>query len=272
MEEIVARISKGSKMDQIYIPKNRISLENGAFVIIRPLSEQIKKRENVKKETPYFYRIKKIEPVKMRIINEIFSIIEGNVKSYDNIIITGSILEMGFKFNDIDIIILSEEKINENILKEKIELKTGIITHIIYLSKKALQQGLEIDPLYQSMLSKCVSKKRFFFRLKRKIEYKILDLHLLKSEPIIHSFDILNGEQKYHFARNLIAIKLFLENKKVDNEDINKEIIKLFGLKDINEIKDNLLEKKKFLHKYENLYKQLSNTILRNIKNGSKQK
>ena len=194
------------------------------------------------------------------------------MNSYDNIIITGSVLEMGFRFNDIDIIILSEEKIKENILKEKIESKTGIITHIICLSEKALRRGLGTDPLYQSMLSKCISKKRIIFKLKRKIEYKTLDLHLLKSEPMAYSFDILSGEQKYHLTRNLMSIKLFLENKKVNNESINREIIRLFKLNDINDMKNNLLEKKKFLLKYRDLYKQLSDIILKNIKNGSKQK
>ena len=38
--EIIAKISKGSKMDQIYIPRNRESFPAGSFVIIKLLEEK----------------------------------------------------------------------------------------------------------------------------------------------------------------------------------------------------------------------------------------
>ena len=37
---------------------------------------------------------------------------------YDNMIITGSFLEKGFKFNDIDVIIVSEEKIDADYIEK----------------------------------------------------------------------------------------------------------------------------------------------------------
>ena len=46
--EIISRVSKGSKMDQIYIPKNRAGLTIGEYVVITPLSREIKKQENGK--------------------------------------------------------------------------------------------------------------------------------------------------------------------------------------------------------------------------------
>ena len=58
--ELIAKISKGSKMDQVYIPKNRIGFSAGSYVIIRPLEG----KKTVEK--PYLYNIKSIEPVKLR--------------------------------------------------------------------------------------------------------------------------------------------------------------------------------------------------------------
>jgi len=33
--ELIAKISKGSKMDQVYIPKNRIGFSAGSYVMMR---------------------------------------------------------------------------------------------------------------------------------------------------------------------------------------------------------------------------------------------
>ena len=112
--EIISKISKGSKMDQIYIPKNRMGFSIGSHVIIKPLE-----LENPT-EKPYFYNIHSIEPVKLKLVDEIFKII-SNTTSYDNIIITGSFLDSGFNFEDIDILIIYERKLDITNIKKKIE-------------------------------------------------------------------------------------------------------------------------------------------------------
>ena len=35
--EIIAKISRGSKMDQVYIPKNRGGFSIGSYVILKPI-------------------------------------------------------------------------------------------------------------------------------------------------------------------------------------------------------------------------------------------
>jgi len=60
--EIIGRISKGSRMDQVYIPKNRAGLEVGSYVVIKPV-----KTEKII-EKPYFYNVEEIEPIKIKII------------------------------------------------------------------------------------------------------------------------------------------------------------------------------------------------------------
>jgi len=262
--ELISKVSKGTKMDQIYIPKNRSGFGVGSYVLIQSM------RVQEQTEKPYFHNIQSIEPLKLEIINQIFNIIPNQIENYENIIITGSFLDEGFNFKDIDLIIVSEDKLDEALIKKEIEEILKIKIHIITLNNKTLIKGLSTDPLYQMMLSKCISKKRFIYKIQSKIDYKLLDIHLLKSELLILNFDHLNGHEKYYLTRNMIAISLFLKHEKIDKEKIDKEIKKIFNLKDINEIKQNILNKDKFLKEYKFIYKDTFNKIMENIKNDSK--
>ena len=260
--EIISKISKGSKMDQIYIPKNRLGFNIGSHVIIKPLE----KEKAIEK--PYFYNISLIEPIKLKIIDELFRVIT-NLISYENIIITGSFLDFGFNFEDIDVLIISEEELDITNIEKKIENSLRIKNHIINFNKKTFDEALSIDPLWRMMLSKCISKYRLKPMPQKKIDYKILDLHLLKSKPLIDNFDYLNGKDKYKLIRNLIAIKLFLTTKKITKENVNKEIQKIFRT-DIEKIKYNLLNKDSFIKKYKNVYNKTFNEIMKYTKNEPK--
>ncbi len=255
-------------MDQIYIPKNRIDFDIGSYVIVRPLQ---KIEETAIK--PFFYNIDFLEPIKVSIVNEIFENIDNVLDKYDNIIITGSFLEKGFNFNDIDILLIANKEFNKNYIEKLLENKIGIKVHIISMNNKTLIKGLNSDPLYQTMLSKCISRKRFVYRIKPKINYKILDLHLLKSKLLIENFDFLNGDEKYEMLRNAVSIALFIDGKEVSKNKVDENINKLFGKDMGKKIKENIIiNKKDFLDKYKKFYNDLSFRILDGIKNGSKQK
>src|SRR3989344_4772989 len=262
--ELVSRISKGTRMDQVYIPKNRNGFDIGTYVVIKPLETE----KVIKK--PFFYNIKYIEPIKIGIIMGIFNTIGRIADKYENIIITGSFLDKGFNFSDIDIIIVSEDKLNKIQIKKSIEDMIKIKIHFIILNNKTLMEGLSIDPLYQMMLSKCIAKKRFIFKIDYKMDYKILDLHLLKSKLLINNFDYLNGIEKYYLTRNMIAILLCIKHKKINKEIVDKEIEKLFNIKSIQEIKQNILNKDEFLKLYKKIYNNTFNKIMENIKHGTK--
>ena len=198
--------------------------------------------------------------------------IEKTSEDYKNIIITGSFLDKGFNFDDIDIVIISKNKIDKKGIEEKIEDSLKIKPHIIPLNNKTLIEGLSTDPIYQVMLSKCIAQKRFIYKIQPKINYKILDLHLLKSKTLIDNFDVLNGNEKYYLTRNMIAINSYIKYKKVNKKMIDKKVKEIFDLKDIQQMKKNMLDKNKFLKKYKTIYKSTFNKIMKNIKNGSKQK
>jgi len=269
MVELISRVSKGSKMDQIYLPKNRIDFTIGSYVVIKPLeTAQIAPKEEIK---PLFYNVKQLEPIKLKIIEEIFKNIEELAK-YDNIIIMGSFLEEGFKFNDIDIIVVSENKFNEKHLKEVLENNVGAKFHISSISNKALLKGLSTDPLFKAMLTKCVSRRRFIYKIKPKISYKLLDLHLLKSKPLIENFDLLNGNEKYKMTRNLVAINQFINKDEITKDKIDLSIDRFFGSKTVQKLKENIVLKEDFLAGYKKIYKDTQNKILRAIKDESKQK
>ena len=260
--EIIGKISKGSAMDQIYISKKRSDFKIGSYVIIKPLYIEKKLKEKL-----YFYNTRLLEPLKLEIINEIIQIINKGIKN-ENIIITGSFLDKGFNFNDIDVIVITEIKSKKDIEKF-IENKTEIKTHIILINNKELMKGLAIDPLYQVMLSKCVTKKRFVYKIKPKPNYKILDLHLLKSKILVDNFDNLNGSEKYNLIRNMVAISLYLRDRKITKDKVDSEIEKQLNI-DIKKIKQNIIDKKHFVRKYKIIYNKTFNRIMEGIKNGPK--
>ena len=199
------------------------------------------------------------------IIQRIFNELSG----LGNTIITGSFLEKGFNFNDIDVILIDDKKIDHRKTEKQLNKILGLNLHIVALDYSTLLKGLETDPLYQAMLSRYVAKKRLIFRYKNKANYKLLDLHLLKSKPLIENFDYLTGSQKYDMTRNLMAIFLFLNNRKISNAVIDNEIKKLLKEKADN-IKQNIINKALFLKEYKGLYNKVFSRILEGVKNGYK--
>ena len=258
MVVLTGKISKGTLMDQIYIPKERpLGFELGSPVAIKALVEE----EPIK---PVFYNIKHLESVKVMIIQKIFS----ELNAADNIIITGSFLEWGFRFNDIDLVLINGRKIDSKKIERHLNKLLDLNFHVVVLDYTTLLKGLETDPLYQAMLSKYVAKKRVILKFKNKINHKLLDLHLLKSKPLLENFDFLKGDQKYDMARNLIAIYLFLNNKKLSKESIDCAIKNLLKENPTN-IKENIIDKAVFLQEYKKLFNKLFKKILEGIKNGS---
>jgi len=264
---IISRISKGSKMDQIYIPKNRAGLGVGSYVLISPASGK-----QVREIGVYYYGVRGIEPIKVRIIKEIFSEVERLIHNWNNLIITGSFVEEGFGFRDVDLLIVSDEKINTKIVEGAVSENLGVNAHILLVSEKMLAAGLKSDPFYLLILSKCIARRRFVYNIKRELNYKILDLHLLKSRNLSENFDSLSGKDKYNMVRNAVAIWLFLKNEKIGVEEVNKEIRRIFELKSVEEIKLNILGKTDFLKKYKRFYNNVFEKIMKGVKNGAKSK
>ncbi len=259
MVMITGTISKGSVMDQIYVPKIRApGFERGVTVAITLL--QSKAITEI-----YCYHVRHLEPIKKIIVDEIFSYFEH----VDNVLVVGSFLEEGFEFQDIDTVVLTEKSINNAAIKTHFKAALGIDIHLICLPLKELLRGIGSDPLFQMLLSRFVAKKRLIVPKNRIIKYKLLDLHLLESKALIDGFDFLNGREKYKLVRNAVAIACFLDNKSLSASLVDNKIERYFGEGSVTGIKENTIGAE-FLLKYKLFHKNLLNRILEGMKNEPK--
>ncbi|MCR4327079.1 MAG: hypothetical protein NUV46_00685 [Nanoarchaeota archaeon] len=256
--EIIGKVSKGTKMDQIYIPKSRMGFEVGNYVTVRPLESQ-------KKKMGFFsYGVKELEPIKAEMIRVFFEMIK-EVNDCRNIVITGSFLDRGFSFKDIDILVINDSKNYK--IKNLFEKKTGIKAHLISITEGSLKKSLEVDPKWRLMLSRCVSERRLTPIPKRKIDYIYLDAELSTSRMLIDNFSYLNGRERYKLVRNLIAIMLFFTGRELSEKNVEDEIKKEMEV-DSESIKENLVGNS-FLKKYKGVFFKLQSEIM---KHASKQK
>ncbi len=245
-------------MDQIYLPKSRPpGFGVGSFVELIP---------TLKEKAPFYtHSLPRVEPIKIQIITEIFNYFEHA----DNVIITGSFLEKGFNFGDIDIIIVDNLKLDKTWEEHFLE-ELGVKVHIICINRKSLVKGLRTDPLFQMMLSKYISKKRELFQKDYEFNYKLLDLHLHHSQTLVGGFDLLSGKEKYNLTRNLFAIRLFLDKQKVSIEHVDLAIGHTFGKGTVEKLKNNLVERKSFLPRFKIIYAQTFKTVMAQSKHVSK--
>lgn len=262
--EILSKVSKGSRMDQIYLPKQRHGLPVGTPVTVRPLEAA---RAAV---APVFYRVRHLEPVKVRIIEDLFAHVQHTVPA-DNVIVSGSVLEPGFQFNDLDVLVVSDEPISGALLTRELEDATGVKIHLLTLSRQALQEGLATDPFYAMLLGRCVAAKRFLFRIRRRCNFRLLDLHLLRSEPLLHGFDLLDGPAKYAHTRNLAAIALFVDGRPVHPDATDRTIKARLGVES-QDLKRNMVDKATFLRAYRQLYAKTQKAILEGAARDAKPK
>ena len=246
----IESVSKGSRFNQIYIPKSaNYEFIVGEKVVITPLTKHLK--EDI---SPIFYRIDKLNPIKTEICNRILN----SLDFADNVIIFGSFLDKGYNFNDVDIFAVTDKKVDLSSFKKRIQKELEIKPHLIVIDNKSLHKGYKTDPLFRDALSRFVSKKRIMLKKDKDINYKILDVHLLASKDLENNYDHIDGNTKYKLIKNMIAIKLFMEDRPLS--DINQEIKKIFG--DIEKIKKNMLDKKPFVDKFKKEYNKLEKKIL----------
>ncbi len=256
---LVSKISKGTVMDQIYVPKVRApGFERGAIVAITPL--QSKAVTGI-----YCHQVQRLEPIKKIIVDEIFNYFEHA----DNVLVAGSFLEEGFGFEDVDAVVLTEKSVDNAAIKTHFKAALGIDIHVICLPLKELLKGLGSDPLFKMLLSRFVAKKRIILPKKRTIKHKLLDLQLLESKALIDSFDFLNGRDKYKLVRNAVAIACFLDNKSLTASLVDNEIERYFGEASVISIKENTVDAE-FLLRYKLFHKRLLKRILEGVKNGPK--
>ena len=222
------KVSKGSRFNQIYIPKEFEShFEVGDLVQV----------ELIKKNTKLYYS-KKIElsSFKKRIIEEIFGCLNKS-KSIKQIFVFGSFITKKADYKDIDIMIISDamtEKQVYIVLLEKLELKF----HIIVIPEAKLKELEKICPLTRSMLYHSISNKPFLLEKERILNKNHINFLLMMPEDIIK----INVDEKtiYNALRRLETIENFLNNKEENPIKIEENLKELMGEKISSRLKENM--------------------------------
>lgn len=227
------RVSKGSRFNQIYIPKEMEKIfEVGDAV----------KVELIRKKIKIFAENVRLNDFKEKLIREIFSFLSRfNIKQ---IFFIGSFLSQKIDYRDIDIFIISDEKIEAEIY-EKLSEKFSLKFHLITIPEPKFKILSEICPLTRSMLYSYASNKEYKLP-KQRIDKNHINFLLMMPEDLLK---IQAGIRIfYDNIRRLITIERFLDNKELNSEKINSELKLLLGRlfeysKENNEITKEIIEK-----------------------------
>lgn len=253
MENIkfIHKVSKGSRFNQIYIPKEmEIHFESGDLVEVTLLE---------KKSTLYYSKnLKKLGEFKEDLIKKVFSILSKS-KDIKQIFFVGSFLTKKIDYNDIDIIIISNKSLEKevyNILTDKFNLKF----HILEISEEKFEYLQKSCPLTRSMLYFYISNKSFNLSTNMLVDKNHIKFLLMMPQDII-SLDIpLDSRVYYDSLRRLISIERFLDSKDQNPISIEEDLINILGnsiysvLKSSSKLNENLLKKTKEIIKNK-LYK-----------------
>ena len=222
MEKIkfIHKVSKGSRFNQIYIPKEMdMHFKAGDLVEVTLL----KKRVSLYPSN----NLKQLSEFKENLIKNIFSSLE-TFNEIKQIFIVGSFLTQKTEYNDIDLILISDKNLEEEVfvyLTDNFQLKF----HIMVISEKSFQYLQKSCPLTRSMLYFFVSNKEFLLSEIIETDKKHLKFLLMMPEDLLTLK--LKSRVFYDSVRRLITIERFLENKILNPILIEKEIANLLGEK-----------------------------------------
>ncbi len=223
------RVSKGTKFNQIYVPKElEDSIQPGDLVEVRLIEKQI---------NLFFHNVTNISKFKKELITTLFQFLQKfNV---DQIFIVGSFLSEKTEYNDIDLVLIVdkltesfEKKVYEELVKE-----FSLKFHLLSIQKENLEKLLNICPLTRSMFERFASNKEFQVNQKKIIDNNHLQMLLMMPEDLLELE--LNSRTYFDSLRRLITIKNFLSNKSLNCEKITEELKGIIGEKLCNFTRNN---------------------------------
>lgn len=235
--KFIHRISKGSRFNQIYIPRE---MENEFGV------GDIVEVKIIGKKPGIFVHKAKLTNFKERLIKEIFEFL-GKFKEIEQIFVVGSFLIEKISYKDIDIVLLTKNEEDEEFdskINEKLTEEFNLKFHIISREKSGLIEDLKLSPIMRSMFSHFASNKEFQIPKERIIEKNNILLILMAPEDLI-SYDLEDSRLYYDSLRKLFITERFLINKEEDIIKVYEDIKKEIGEKLFKEIKRNEYASKK---------------------------
>ena len=249
--QFIHKISKGSKFNQIYIPKEmEADFEVGDSVEVKLL----KKKEKVY----YSKNLDELSDFKEKLIKEIFSIL-NKFNEIRQIFAVGSFLTQKVDYNDIDLIVVinknKNEKLEENIYNGLIE-KINLKFHIIAIQEDKLHFLEKNCPLTKSMFYYYISNKEFNPSIERNIDKNHIKFLLMMPEDLLEIN--IGSKNFYDNIRRLITIERFLKKKHLSPKEINKElesVLNKIGADVIFILKNNEQINKKIIKKLREIIK-----------------
>jgi len=227
--KFVHKVSKGSRFNQIYVPKEMESVfDIGDIVEVRLLEKSLK--------LCYSKNLLKLTEFKEKLISEIFSFL-SKFKEIEQIFVVGSFLTQKIEYNDIDIVVITDNKKIEETVYNKLVDRFNLKFHVISISKKNLSSLEQICPLTRSMFYYNISNKEFNLSLDKKIDKKHIEFLLMMPEDILEIN--VNSRVFYDNMRRLITIEGFLEGKDEDPIKVDDELKILIGELLFNYVKNN---------------------------------
>ena len=221
MQETVFKkmVSKGSRFNQVYVPKAMSGLIGvGDLVEVRLLEKH--------KEIYYSKKQPRLNRFKEGMVNEIFGFLNKKA-AYSCIFVVGSFLTKVYGFNDIDLVILDDKEINAKRLEDALTKEFNQKFHILAYKKEELEKVLSYDPMIASMFSSYVSDRLIELKYGHKIDKKHILFLLMMPEDLLKIK--LSPKAFYDSTRRLVTIEHFLEKKSLLITNIDKEIEQLLG-------------------------------------------
>ena len=200
MEKIkfIHRVSKGSRFNQIYVPKEmEHEFQSGDLVEVTLIEK--------KSSIYYSSDLINLSEFKENLIKNIFFEL-NKFKDIKQIFIIGSFLTQKQDYNDIDIILISEKNIEKEVstlLVDKFELKF----HIMSISENNFKLLQKFCPLTRSMFFYFISNKKFKLLKETEINKDHIRFLLMMPEDILKIE--VNSKNFYDSIRRLIASFLF---------------------------------------------------------------
>ncbi len=205
------QVSKGTRFNQIYIPKEMNELfQVGDTVEVKLISKV--RTTHIKKAL-----LKDIRKIFAEQILKFFS--DKNI----DIIIFGSFVKSE-EFKDIDLIVASDISSN---LEQEITKNFGSIFHIIKIPKDKIQSLYEKCPITRLMLESFISNFDLKLKETKRIDKNYIEYLLMMPEDILE-FE-LNSRIYFDNIRRVFTIEYFLKNKKATSERIIKDMEKIMG-------------------------------------------
>lgn len=257
MEKIkfVHKVSKGSRFNQIYVPKEMEHyFHSGDLVEVTLIEKSI--------SVHYSKTLAKLSDFKENLIKNIFSEL-NKFREIKQIFIIGSFLTQKQDYNDIDIVLISKKDLEKEIYKaliDKFELKF----HIMTISEDNFKSLQKYCPMTRSMLYYFVSNNKFSLLKDTELNKNHIKFLLMMPEDLLSIK--LKPRVFYDSVRRLLTMERFLENLSLNPLDINKEIKNLLGEKITKDIRNNEDISDEIIKKLRNIIKSKLNKINRIIK------